>query len=200
MFSGSLLISLACSFCGAYALLHLRLPQRRIVGLILFSGYLLPQAILFLPLVRELAALHLLDSPLALVVTYPGLIIPFGTWVIWNLFRQLPPELLEQARLDGADLAHVLLSVLFPLARPALAAVTLFGLVLVLNDYFYVTGFISDPHSTTLTGLIGNLDADLQDPGFTYAAIFIGVAPLALICAAFADRFAAGLGTGIIEG
>ncbi len=197
--SGSLIVGIACSLCAAYALMLVHLPRLPLVGAAMFGSYVLPQAILFLPLIRELAALHLLDSPLALVVTYPGLIIPFGTWVIWNFLRRLPRDLLDQARVDGASPMRVLVSVVLPLTRPALAAVALFGLVLMLNDYFYVAGFISDLPSKTLTGVIATLDADLEDPGFTYAAIFIGVAPLALLCAAFADRFAAGIGTGIIE-
>ncbi len=195
----TILLSLACSCLAAFALAFLDVPLGRGIVLAFFATYLLPQGVLFVPLARLMARLHLIDSPVALMITYPSLVIPFATWVMWSFFRSLPPELIDHARLEGAGVVATLRHVLLPLALPAVAAVSLFAIAVVFNDFLYAFTFIGHPENTTLMGGIGAFNVDLQDPGFTFAAILLGGAPVALLCAFFADTYARGLGTGFID-
>src|SRR5260370_35325744 len=96
-----------------------------------------------------MSQLALLNSPLALILTCPGLVIPFGTWVLWSFFRGLPRDLIDQARLEGARTRDVLLKVVGPVAPPQLAAVLLCGLPIVFNDYFYAFEFVADESAPT---------------------------------------------------
>jgi multiple sugar transport system permease protein len=194
----TLLVSFVASLLAAYALAYLDVPFSRGIVLGLFATYLIPQGVLFVPLVRVLRLLHLTDSIVSLIVTYPGLVIPFGTWVLWSFFNSLPRDLIENARLEGAGAVAVLRWVLLPLAWPALAAVGIFVVAVVFNDFLYAFTFIARADSTTLMGGIGITNADLGDPGFEFAAIVLGMAPVALACTLFADAYARGLGTGII--
>jgi multiple sugar transport system permease protein len=146
-----------------------------------------------------LSELHLLNSPFALILTYPSLVIPFGTWVLWSFFRGLPRDLIDQARVEGARTRDVLLKVVGPVAAPALAAVLLFGLAIVFNDYFYAFAFVSDESAQTLVAAVGSTSVDIADSGFLFAAVTIGVAPVAVLCAFFADVYARGLGAGVID-
>jgi multiple sugar transport system permease protein len=104
----TVLISIAASALAAYALAFLQVPHARSLVLVFFATYLVPQGVLFLPLVREMAKLHLLNSPAALVATFPSLVIPFGTWVLWSFFRSVPRELIDLAGLEGASSARAL--------------------------------------------------------------------------------------------
>ncbi len=185
------------SLLAGYALAYLDVPYSRGIVVALFATYLLPQGVLFLPLVTMLSQLHLLNSPLALIFTYPGLVIPFGTWVLWSFFRGVPRDLIDQARLEGARTRDVLLRVVGPVAAPALAAFLLFGLAIVFNDYFYAFGFVSDESAQTLVAAVGSISVDISDSGFLFAAVTIGVAPVAVLCAFFADVYARGLGAGV---
>lgn len=195
----TVLVSLVSSLLAAYALAYLEVPFSRSIVLAFFATYLVPQGVLFVPLVRVLSRLRLTNSVAALAVTYPGLVIPFGTWVLWSLFRSLPPDLVEHARIEGAGVVAILHRVLLPLAWPGLAAVGLFALAVVFNDFLYAFTFIASADATTLMGGIGITNADIGDPGFEFAAIVLGMAPVALACAFFADVYARGLGTGIID-
>lgn len=197
--ASTLAISLVASGLAAYALAFLGIPHSRRLVLVFFATYLVPQGVLFLPLVRLLSHLHLLNSPAALVVTYPSLVIPFGTWVLWSFFRSLPPELIDLARLEGASSVRILADILLPLAAPALAAVALFAVAVVFNDFLYAFTFIQDQQDTTLMGGVALLSTDLGETGPTFAAVLVGVAPIALASAFFADTYARGLSTGIIE-
>jgi len=195
----TLAISLLASLLAAYALAYLQVPHSRSLVAGLFATYLLPQGVLFLPLVSMLAGLHLLNSPLALILTYPSLVIPFGTWVLWSFLRGLPREVFDLARVEGARTLDLLLRVIGPLAAPALAAVLLFGAAMVFNDYFYASTFVADENGQTLVAAVGSTSVDISDSGFIFAAITIGVAPVAVLCAFFADVYARGLGAGVID-
>src|SRR5260370_42169290 len=124
-----------------------------------------------------LSQLHLLNSPLALILTYPGLVIPFGTWVLWSFFRGLPRDLIDQARLEGARTRDVLVKVVGPVAAPALPAVLLFGLPIVFHDYFYAFEFVSDESAQTLVAAGGSTRGGVSDSGFRFGAVSIGGAP-----------------------
>ncbi|HEX2712769.1 MAG TPA: carbohydrate ABC transporter permease [Candidatus Acidoferrales bacterium] len=195
----TLAISLVASTLAAFALAFYRVPRARSIALSLFASYLLPPGVLFLPIALMLATLHLTNSLLALVITYPSLVIPFGTWVLWTYFNRLPTDLLDLARVEGAKPMQALRYVVLPLSGPALAAVGLFAVAVVFNDYLYTFTLVNDPASSTLMADVGSNLIDIDDPGPTFAEIMLGVAPVALLGAFFADTFSRGLGTGVVE-
>ena len=195
----TLVISLVASTLAALALVFYRPRGSRGLALSLFASYLLPAGVLFLPIALMLTTLRLTDSVLALMITYPSLVIPFGTWVLWTYFSRLPSDLLDQARAEGASPLQVLRYVLLPLSVPALAAVGLFAVAVVFNDYLYTFTLVNDPGSMTLMADVGSNLLDLDDPGAIFAEIMLGVAPVALLGAFFADTFSRGLGTGVVE-
>jgi multiple sugar transport system permease protein len=195
----TVVISLVASTIAAFALAYYRTRRARGTALALFSSYLLPPGVLFLPIALMLTRLHFTDSVLALVVTYPSLVIPFGTWVMWMFFNRLPADVLDLARVEGARPIQVLRHVVLPLSMPALADVALFAVDVVFNDYLYTFTLVNDPHGTTLMADVGSNLIDIDDPGPTFAEIMLGVAPIALLCAFFADTFSMGLGTGVVE-
>ena len=127
------------------------------------------------------------------------MIIPFGTWVLWTFLRALPGDFVDHARLEGAGEFPILSRVLLPLALPALGTVALFGIAIVFNDHLYAFAFESNAAGQTLMAVVGSTSVDIADTGFIFSAVLLGIAPVALACAFFADAYARGLGSGIIE-
>jgi multiple sugar transport system permease protein len=196
----TVLVSVTASLLAGFALSYLRMPYSRSLVLVFFATYLLPQGVLFIPLLRLLSRLQLLNTPWALVATYPSMVIPFGTWVLWSFFRRLPPDLVDSAYADGAGALSVLRHVLLPVVWPALGTIAVFAVAIVFNDYLYTTTFIQETSGQTLWGALGALvTADINNPGESFAAGILLATPVALLCAFFADSFARGIGTGIIE-
>ena len=195
----TLVISLVASVMAAYALAHLDPPLRLSLPVALFATYLLPQGVLFLPLVGMLSRAHLLNSLWALVLTYPGLVIPFGTWVLWNFFRALPRDMVDLARVEGAGTIAILLRLLLRPAAPALATVALFTVAIVFNDYLYAFAFVTDERSQTIVAALGSTSTDIADAGAIFAGVLIGLAPIALLCAFFAESYGRGLTAGIAD-
>jgi ABC-type glycerol-3-phosphate transport system permease component len=192
-------ISLAASLLAALGLAYYRLRFSNAIALTLFSSYLLPQGVLFIPLAVMLSQLHLYGGTAALIIVYPTLVIPFGTWVLWTYFHRLPPDLFDHARAEGAGALRVLWDVVLPLSWPAVAAVALFGVAVVFNDYLYTFTLVSDHANMTLIADVGSNLLDIDDPGPTFAEILLGLGPVAFACALFADVFGKGLGAGVIE-
>jgi multiple sugar transport system permease protein len=192
-------ISLAASVLAALGLAYYRLRFSNAIALTLFASYLLPQGVLFIPLAVMLSRLHLFGGMAALIIVYPTLVIPFGTWVLWTHFHRLPTDLLDHARAEGAGALRVLWDVLLPLSWPALAAVALFSVAVVFNDYLYTFTLVSEHKHMTLMADVGSNLLDIDDPGATFAEILLGLGPVAFTCALFADVFGKGIGTGVIE-
>jgi multiple sugar transport system permease protein len=192
-------ISVAASVLAALGLAYYRLRFSNALALALFAGYLLPQGVLFIPLAVMLSRFHLYGSMVALIIVYPTLVIPFGTWVLWTYFHRLPRDLFDHARAEGAGALRVLRDVLLPLSWPAVAAVALFGAAVVFNDYLYAFTLVSNHQNMTLMADVGSNLLDIDDPGPTFAEILLGLGPAAFTCALFADVYGKGLGAGIIE-
>ena len=195
--AGSVLVALAASLAAAYALAQMRGAGPRVVLTVLLGTYVLPQTVLALPLLVMLSGLHVADTTWALLIAYPSLVIPFGTWALWRLLsRDEVRELLEHARMEGARGWRLLRAVLLPLARPSLAAVAIFGVAIVFNDYLYLFALVTGDQATTLMGGVETTNVDVENPGFDFAAMLLGAGPVALLCAWFAERYAGGLAAG----
>jgi ABC-type glycerol-3-phosphate transport system permease component len=190
---GTVVIGVAASLAAGYALATLQPSRAHGILIVLMATYVVPQTVLALPLLVEMSSLHLADNPVALLLAYPGLVIPFGTWVFWNLFSADDMrELLEQARLEGARGLGYLTDLLLPVALPAIAAVAIFAVAIVFSDYLYLFMLITSDQATTVMGGVESTNVDVEDPGFAFAAMLLGAGPAALVCAWFAERYAGG--------
>jgi ABC-type glycerol-3-phosphate transport system permease component len=188
---GTVLVALAASLAAAYAISQLGRRSARALVTLLLATYAFPQTVLALPLLVMMSSLHLADTTWALLLAYPGLVIPFGTWALWRLLNRDPVrELLDQARIEGAHGLGLALRVLLPLARPALAAVAIFGVAVVFNDYLYLYVLVTGDQATTVMGAAQSTNVDVENPGFDFAAMLLGAGPIAILCAWLVERYA----------
>src|SRR5262249_50201499 len=136
----TLLTTIVASLAG-YAVARLRFPGRESFATLILVLYLVPPALLFIPLYRVLAELGATNSLAALVLSYPTFTIPFCTWLLIGFFKALPRELEEAAFVDGASRAAALTRVLLPLAAPGLVASAIFAFTLSWNEFLYALVF-----------------------------------------------------------
>src|SRR4030095_15531652 len=95
--------------------------------------YLLPSAMLFVPLYVIVTALGLGNTQQGLILTYLTFTIPFCTWMLMGYFRGMPVELEEQAMVDGCTKIGAMLRILLPLSAPGLVASAIFSFTLAWN-------------------------------------------------------------------
>src|SRR6187397_485336 len=108
-------LSIIASVLAAYAIVRLRYKGAQWVGGAIFLAYLIPPSILFIPLSTVVFQYGLFDTPFALILTYPTILIPFSTWLLMGYFKTIPFELEECALIDGASRWQILIKIVLPL-------------------------------------------------------------------------------------
>jgi putative aldouronate transport system permease protein len=204
-------VNLVLTTLTAYPLSRKRLPGRTfwlvfVLIPMLFSGGLVPLFIL----VRSLG---LLNTYWAVVL--PGAIWTYNLLVMKSFFESLPEEILESARIDGANDFRILIRIVLPLSKPVLATLGLFYAVGHWNGFFYPLMFLSDAKLQPLQVILRNvlLDLMMDDlpevleklellPGQTLkmAAIVLSVLPLLVVYPWIQKYFTKGVLLGAIKG
>ncbi|HET8830505.1 MAG TPA: carbohydrate ABC transporter permease [Casimicrobiaceae bacterium] len=196
----STFLSIACSVLAAYAIERLRFRGSRYVGMSIFLAYLVPPSILFIPLAAMVYKLHLFDTRLALILTYPTFLIPFCTWLLMGYFKTIPLELEECALIDGANRWQILVRIILPLAVPGLISAGIFAFTLSWNEFIYALTFISSSEVKTVpVGVVTELvEGDVYHWGSLMAGALFGSLPVAILYSFFVEYYVSGL-TGAVK-
>src|SRR5258708_4955298 len=157
-------LSIIASVLAAYAIVRLRYRGAQWVGGLVFLSYLVPPWILFIPLAPVLFKYGFFASPMALILTYPTILIPFSTWLLMGYFKTIPFELEKCALIDGASRWQILIKIVLPLAVPGLISAFIFCFSLCLNAFFLAPSFLQSIQNKTVPVAIVNEFVD----GATY--------------------------------
>ena len=201
----STLISVTVGILAAYALARLRFRGVEVFGVAVFITYLVPQALLFLPLINVINFIDdfipIRDTYWSLILTYPTFLIPFVTWLLMGYFRTVPFEVEECAYIDGASRMRTLVTIVLPMALPGVACAVLFSFTLCWNEFLYTLVFIQDELQKTLSvGVLTELvRGDIYFWGSLMAACLMGSIPVIVIYAFFMDYYVSGLTAGAIK-
>lgn len=186
---------------SGYAVARLRFPGREWVASLILILYLVPPALLFIPLYRVLAELGATNSLASLFLSYPTFTVPFCTWLLIGFFKALPKELEEAALVDGASRTSALLRVLLPLAAPGIVASAIFAFTLSWNEFLYALIFIQDEKSITVpVGLNLLIYGDVFHWGELMAASVITTLPVVILYMFIHRWMVEGLAAGAVKG
>jgi multiple sugar transport system permease protein len=136
-----------CSAAG-YGFARLQFAGRGIAFAAVLATVMIPIQLLMIPTYLMFARLGIVDTLAAAFV--PWLASAFGIFLMRQFFLSLPVELEEAARIDGCGVLRTFVSIVLPLARPALATLTVFTLLSSWNDLLWPLVAISDDHKYTL--------------------------------------------------
>ena len=197
----STIISLICGMFAGYALARLKFRGSEFLGTAIFITYLVPQTLLFIPLADIIRNMHLGNTPWALMLTYPTILIPFCTWLLMGYFKTIPKELEECARIDGATRFGAMVRIIFPVAVPGILSAGIFAFTLSWNEFIYALIFMSSAEMKTVpVGVVSELiRGDIFFWGQLMMAALLGSIPVALVYSFFVEYYVAGL-TGSVKG
>ena len=176
-----------------------------VVFAMVFSGGMIPTFLL----IKDLG---LLNSYWALIL--PAAINPFSLIIIKNFFQELPAELEESAKMDGATEVGILWRILLPLSKPVLATFALFYAVGIWNDSMSPLLYLSDNSKWTLQMYLrqvtassdllgtGNVDPNYIPPeqGIKFAVIVVATLPILVFYPFLQKHFAKGMLIGSVKG
>ena len=195
-------ISLVCSVLAGYTLARLRFRGAGTIAGAIFITYLVPQTLLFLPLLELIRQLGLTNTLWSMILTYPTILIPFGTWLLMGYFRSIPRELEESALIDGASRFRAMTQIVLPLALPGILSAAIFAFTLSWNEFIYALVFTTSTDIKTIpVGVVTELvKGDVYFWGSLMAGALLGSVPVALIYSFFVDHYVAGLTAGAVKG
>ncbi len=152
---GSTFLVLVLGLPAAYALAIRPVKRTRDVLFFFISTRFLPFAASLVPLYLLARDLQLLDNIFALALIYTTINLPLGVWLLRSFLLEIPPELFEAARIDGAGFRHEILRIVVPLIAPGIAATSLICLIFSWNEFFYAVNFTSSVAATAPIFLVG---------------------------------------------
>jgi multiple sugar transport system permease protein len=199
--TASTLIALICAALAGYALARLKFRGSESFTVTILLTYVMPGALLFIPLYQMMSGVQLNDSLWSLVITYPTFTLPFATWLLVGYFKSIPADLEESALVDGCTRFGAFVRIVLPLAKPGLLAVALFTLTNAWNEFLFAFVFITtDEYKTLPVGMQSMIFGDVVPQGQLAAASLLISIPVVLMYA-FGQRFLTeGLTAGAVKG
>ena len=151
----SSLLSVMLSFLAAYALARMRFRGSNIIFLIFVVSIAIPQIGTLVPLFEMYKSLQMINSRFGMILLMSSLILPFTVWTMVSFIQQLPEEMEEAARIDGANLVQVLWQIVVPVVKPAIATMVIINFIISWNELLFPLVFATSSATKTLSvGLV----------------------------------------------
>ncbi|GAB2536078.1 carbohydrate ABC transporter permease [Brachybacterium huguangmaarense] len=188
------LLTLLVSAPAAYAFSRHRFRGRGLLFGLTVAAIMVPPQILIVPLFEQMKLFHLSDTLAG--VALPQVVAPLMVIVLKNFFDQIPPELEEAARIDGASNLRILISVILPLSRSILVAVGIFVFIGAWNNFLWPFIVTNSPDLMTIPVGLGTVK---NAYGVQYAqgmaSAIIGALPLLIVFVLFQRHIVRGFAT-----
>ena len=197
----STVIAIAIGMAGGYAFARFRFRGKSALFLGLMLTRTVPGIALSLPLFIIFARLGIIDTHLALIITYVALNVPFTIWLIDGFFRQVPRDLAEAAQIDGCTRWQAFWQVEFPLAGPGIASSAIFAFMTSWNEFALASQLTRSVNSKTLpVGLLDYTSEFTIDWRGMCALAVVMILPAFLLTFVIQKRLVSGLTFGAVKG
>jgi len=196
----STIIAVAVGTLAAYALArHRRFPGRRPFEATLVLVRALPGVVLIVPIYQLATRLGVYDNQWALILIYATINLPFAVWLMTGFIDQIPAEVEESARTDGASGLKLFAFVVFPLASPGIVATSIFVALLSWNEFLIPVLLAGEASKTLPVYISGFISARTLDWGPMAAASALAIIPIAVFTALIQRRLVTGLSSGAVK-
>jgi raffinose/stachyose/melibiose transport system permease protein len=184
-----------------YALAKLRMKFRRTVMFTVFLGLTIPIYIAIVPVFIMMRSAGATDSLFGLIGPYLAFGIPFEVLVLQSFFRQIPDEIIEAAKVDGAGDWRIFFTVVLPLSTPALVTVAILDAVATWNEFLFALILLnSDANKTIPVGLLNFQGQFANNNTGLAAGILIAVVPILIAYTLLQRWIVGGLTAGATKG
>ena len=195
----SIFLILFAGSMAAYALSEYKFPGNTFLGLYLALGIMIPIRLGTVGILRLVASLELVNTLVALILVYVAMGLPLTVFVLQQFMRQVPRELKEAARVDGAS-EYRIFGLILPLVRPALATVAVFVMIPIWNDLWFP--LILAPGESTKTVTLGAqqfLGQFVSDWNAVLSSLTLAMIPVLILYLIFSRQLIRGLTSGAVK-
>ncbi|WP_246158518.1 carbohydrate ABC transporter permease [Catellatospora sichuanensis] len=185
----------------AYSFSKFRYRGRRSLMSLILASQMFPQALLLITLYLVFSAYGLLNSYLALILSFTTFTLPLCVWMLKGFFDTIPNELLEAAKVDGAGQGAVIHRILLPVSLPGLVATGLFAFIRGWNDFIFALTLAGPAKQTLPPGLVNTYLGEFQAawPDLMAASLVVSL-PVVIGFVVLQRYLVAGLTSGAVKG
>jgi raffinose/stachyose/melibiose transport system permease protein len=194
-------VAVVIATMAGFALGALRVTGGQIIFLFFLLGLTLPFEGVIVPIYYEIRGMGLLNTRWAIILPLIGLYMPFGVFWMRVHFLNMPSEMTEAARVDGASTWQLFWQVQVPLARPAVVSLAILTTVWTWNQFLLAIVVVDDPTKRTMAGALGAFQGQwgTNIPLLSAGSILI-LAPMIIIFFIFQRHFVSALLQGSLKG
>ena len=193
-----------CLFFGsiaAYAISRLRFRFKSAVMTLILAISFFPAVAIIAPLFIQYTQLGLIDTYASVIITDTVFALPLTIWLLVAFFRELPVDLEDAARVDGATTIQAFRKVIVPLAAPGVFTTAILTFIYAWNEFLFANTFLFDESTQPVTVVIPNFATIYTvDYGAQAAASVIVTVPLVILVLIFQRRIVSGLTAGAVKG
>jgi ABC-type glycerol-3-phosphate transport system permease component len=206
-FMNSLIVSIATviitvifAALAAFAFARYKFPMKEVIFYVFLASLAVPNLLLLIPQFLLMDRLHLLDSLFGLILLYVASNLPFTIFLLRGFFEAIPKEYEESFRMDGAGTLRVLVSLIVPLALPAVAVVSMFIFSAAWDEFpVALTMINTGSHYTLPVGLADFIGVHTVAWGPFFAASVIATIPVIVVFLISLRWFRSGVSLGAIR-
>lgn len=196
----ALLLILVLGSMASFALSEYDFRGNRILGLYLAIGIMIPIRLGTVSLIKLMNTLGIYNTQWALILVHTAAGLPIAVFILTEFMRQIPTELKDAARVDGASEYRILFSFIMPLVRPALATVLVFNMLPIWNDLWFPLTLAPGGNVRTVTlGLSEFAGQYKTDWTALLAALVLAMIPVLVFYTVFSRQFIQGLTRGALK-
>lgn len=135
---------------AAYAFSRFRFPGRQALFYSVLLRNMFPAVVFLMPLFILMRNLHLINTHASLILTYLTFGLPLSIWLLKGFYDNIPAQLEQAARIDGATRFQAFIRIVMPLSSPGIIATAIYSFILAWNEYVYALTFLNDKDLLTL--------------------------------------------------
>jgi raffinose/stachyose/melibiose transport system permease protein len=194
-------VGLLISAAAAFALARIKFKRSRVLLAAIAMGSMVPIQVAIAPLFQIISNAGLLNSYVGVILPYIGFGLPYQTFILYGFFRQIPEELDESARVDGASYWRLFWQIILPLSRPALAALFILDFVATWNEYGMALVLLQSQDAWTVPLAIQGFQSQFTSSyGPINAFTIMTMLPVLIVYLMFQRYFVSGAFAGSVKG
>lgn len=196
---GALFLILLTGAMAAFALSEYKFRGNALLGLYMAIGIMVPIRLGTVSLLRLMDRLHLIDTLFALILVYTAAGLPLAIFVMSNFMQQVPRDLKDAARVDGAS-EYRIFGMILPLVRPAIGTVAVFNMIPIWNDlWFPLLLAPSEDVKTVTLGAQVFLGQFERDWNAILSSLTLSMLPIIILYIIFSRQLIRGLTAGAVK-
>lgn len=199
---GSVVIDLVLAIPAAYSLARYDYRFREDIGFYILSTRMMAPAVVAVPIFFLFKNLGLLDTVFALMLVYAAMNLSLVTWIVRSYMLDIPHEIEDAARTDGASDLRILIEIIVPMCLPGIVTAAVIAVIFAINEFLFTLLIASTKSAYTLSVALANFTGGSD--GVIYNAIamvsFLAFVPVLILVILIQNHLSRGLTMGAVKG